>query len=99
MRTSREGRRALIEATVVPRSSREAVEGLRDGRLVIRVTSPPEKGKANEACLELLASRLGVSRSALSIAAGRSSRRKRILVEGMDPEEAFSRLGLSPGGA
>lgn len=50
--------------------------------LKIAVAAPPVDGKANAALVTLIASTLGVTKSAVSIAAGGSGRRKLLFVEG-----------------
>jgi uncharacterized protein YggU (UPF0235/DUF167 family) len=50
------------------------------GTLLVRVTAPPVAGAANEALVRLVAKELGVKRSAVSIAAGATGRRKRVEV-------------------
>ncbi len=62
----------------MPRASRNGLDGVRDGRLVVRVTAPPVDHSANEAALGLLAKTLGLPRSALSISAGLTHRNKTI---------------------
>ncbi|MEX6633298.1 DUF167 family protein [Hyphococcus lacteus] len=53
-------------------------------RLAIRVSAPPDKGKANAAILKLLAKALGLPKSALTVAAGETSRLKTIEIAGSD---------------
>ena len=70
-----------------PKSSADAILGpILDagGRawLKVRVTAPPEKGKANAALIKLLAKEWGLSPSRLAIAAGTKERRKRVLIKG-----------------
>ena len=47
--------RASVDLRVIPRSPRDAVDGWRDGRLVVRVTAPPVDHAANEAVVAVLA--------------------------------------------
>lgn len=68
---------------VVPGASRDAVGGWVEDekgekRLRLRVSCPPEDGKANKRVLELLAKHLGVAKSGLSLVAGHKSRYKRV---------------------
>ena len=50
----------------------------------LRVTSPPENGKANAAVIALLADTLGVSKSKIRITRGHTSRDKVIEVEDLE---------------
>lgn len=59
-----------------PRSQREGIEGLRDGRLVVRVNAPPVDDRANAAVIELVAREFGVARSAVTLTQGGKSRSK-----------------------
>lgn len=70
----------ILGVTVIPRASKNEVIGLRNERLIVKVTSAPEKGKANEAVLRLIAGYLGLSFSDLSIIRGHFSHKKDILL-------------------
>ncbi len=77
---------AQLKVTVIPKSSRREVEAAGD-HLVVRVTVPPEGGKANEMCLALVADWLGVAKSRLSLLRGAKSRHKVIVVAGLAQED------------
>jgi uncharacterized protein (TIGR00251 family) len=64
------------------------------GRLKIRITTPPEKGKANEAVVELLAKNLKVPKSSIKIVSGHTSRIKKILIVGVDFALLQEKLGV-----
>ena len=66
-----------------------------DGTIRVRVTAAPERGKANDAVTKLLAKRLGVSKSSVSITRGNTGRVKTIQIEGMGASEAVQRLRTS----
>ncbi|MFH0964787.1 MAG: DUF167 domain-containing protein [Planctomycetota bacterium] len=87
-----EGNDSLLALRVSPKSSRSAITGVHAGALKVAVNAPPDKGKANAAVIALLARALCVSRSALSIEAGLSSRSKRVRVAGVAPTEVLRRL-------
>lgn len=53
----------------------------------MRVAAPAERGRANEALLELLAATLSVPRSRIRLVAGAGSRDKVIEVQGLRSEE------------
>ena len=57
----------------------------------VLLTAPAAEGKANRACIEFFARGLKVPRSAVSIVAGLTSRRKRIEIEGVS-QEALERF-------
>ena len=80
-----------LEVRVTPRASRDRIEA---GELSVRVwtTAAPTDGGANEAVLRLLAKRLGIAPSRLTIVRGESSRDKVIEVEGLAAAEAQARL-------
>jgi uncharacterized protein (TIGR00251 family) len=65
---------------VVLRASRSEIVGEHDGALRVRIAAPPVDGAANEELVRLLARALGVSRSAIEITAGHSSKLKTVTV-------------------
>lgn len=79
---------------IQPRASRNELAG-RHGEMVrIRLAAPPVDGAANDALIRFLADVLGTARSAISITAGQSGRRKTVVVEGIGLDQARERLGL-----
>ncbi len=82
----------MLQIRVQPKAKRDAVEVVEGGGLKVYVTAAPEDGKANDAVVALLAKRLGVSKSALSIVRGHRSRDKVLRVEGLSDGEALSIL-------
>ncbi len=83
----------LIVVKVVPRATKNEIVGWLEGALKIRIQAPPEHGRANRALEELLAEALGLKKNAVTVAAGRSSARKRVEVVGLTREEIVRRLG------
>jgi uncharacterized protein (TIGR00251 family) len=75
-----------------PGARKNAVLGERSGALRVAVSAPPERGKANEAILEVVADALGCRTSALQIVSGATSRMKRVLVTGMDRQTILDRI-------
>ena len=76
-----------LAVLVQPRASRTRVVGEHDGLLKIQLAAPPVEGEANAALLEFLAKRLGVPRRQVTLAAGDTSRRKRVAVRGLGAAE------------
>ena len=75
--------RVLFSVRVVPRASRNAIEGEYAGALKIRLTAPPVEDRANEALRRFLAERLNVPIATVRIVAGEKSRTKRVSVAGV----------------
>jgi uncharacterized protein (TIGR00251 family) len=83
---------ARIGIRLQPRASSSGITGERGGRITVRVTAPPVDGKANDALVRLVAKRLGVARSRVSIVRGQSSRDKLLEIDGIDEGQARTRL-------
>ena len=69
---------------VIPKASRNRVVGWVGERLKIQVTAAPERGKANDAVIDVLAAALEVPRSQVKIVAGETSPLKTVDIEGGD---------------
>jgi uncharacterized protein YggU (UPF0235/DUF167 family) len=78
-----------VNVRVIPRSSKDIVEGVdktvQGPVLRIRVRAVPDRGEANRSVERVVAVWLGVPPTSVAIAAGATSRRKRVAVAG-DPE-------------
>lgn len=83
-----------LSVRVQPRASRDEVIPEADGRLRVRVCAPPVEGAANERLVALIARRLRLPRSNVSVKAGGASRNKVVEVRGAgrDAEEVVRRL-------
>jgi uncharacterized protein len=81
-----------LRLRVSPGAGRAAVVGRYGEAWKIRVTAPPEGGRANEAVLRLLADALAVPRDALKIVSGHSGRDKIVELVGVGPALADRRL-------
>jgi len=77
---------------VVPRASATAVAGRHGDAVRIRVAAPPVDGAANAELVRFMAQQLGVSRGAVTIARGQSSRSKTVTIEGISTDAALARL-------
>ncbi|PRP90849.1 hypothetical protein ENSA5_60990 [Enhygromyxa salina] len=80
-----------------PRSSRESIGKLHDGRLEIYVKAAPVDGGANAAIVKLLSKTLGVPRSAIELVRGPTGKRKTVRVTGLSRERIAAKLGLGLG--
>ena len=77
---------------VMPRSSKNGIDGVRDGRILVRVTAPPVEGAANAAVVAVIAAALDLPRHAVRVVAGDTSRNKTVEITGVDPAAARARL-------
>lgn len=66
---------------MTPRSGRREVIRISDDEYKVKVTAAPEKGKANEQVIELLAGYFSVPKSFVRIAGGKSTKTKIIDIE------------------
>ena len=87
-----EGDAASFRVHVQPKSSHEGIVGEADGNLKLRVTAPPVEGRANEACLRLLATALDVPISRLRIASGQQARLKTIQIAASSAQTIRAKL-------
>ncbi|MGM0788376.1 MAG: DUF167 domain-containing protein [Thermodesulfobacteriota bacterium] len=78
VKTTKKG--LVFKVYVQPGASADQVSGCRGDALKIRVTAPPADGKANKACIKLLAGKIGIAKSQMEIISGSSGRDKKILV-------------------
>jgi len=82
-----------IEVRVKPRARESRVLGLREGALEVAVAAAPVDGEANVELVRILASHLGLARSAVSIVSGASGRSKLIALAGLDETTLRHKLG------
>jgi uncharacterized protein (TIGR00251 family) len=89
-------RQGVVIAIEVTAGAKEAVfpAGYNAWRRTIgcRVPAPALEGKANKAVLSLIAEKLGVPTSSVSILSGAASSQKRVLVAGLTRQQVLDRL-------
>ena len=78
--------------TVSPGSRTNELVGPHGAGWKARIAAPPERGKANRALEELLATALGVRRDRVAVVAGHAARKKVVEVEGLEAPEVVRRL-------
>lgn len=81
-----------INVKVVPGSSRDAVVGLLDDSLKVKVVAPPEGGKANKSLAKLLAKWLEIKPDQVIIKSGHQSRKKIVEIHSCSFEQYETRL-------
>jgi uncharacterized protein len=75
---------AKVRVRVHPGAQRDEFVRVNGGVVVARVAAPPLEGRANKALCRLVAKRLGIAPSRVSIVSGSRSREKLLHIEGLD---------------
>lgn len=83
---------AILPVYAQPGARRSGIVGTHSRWLKVAVTQPPEKGKANEALIAVIADELGLKRSQVRLLSGESNRQKTFLLNGLSPEDLRMRL-------
>ena len=71
---------------------RNGVVGSHGQALKIAVSAPRDRGKANDALIDVIAEALGVPRKTVTLVKGETSTEKRFLVMGLNAAELQNRL-------
>ena len=75
-----------LRLRVSPGAGRDEFVGRYGEGWKVRVDAPPERGRANDAVLRLVAKRLGIARTAVTLVSGASARDKVVELHGMTAE-------------
>ena len=81
-----------LRVRVSPGGSRTAVVGRQGEAWKVRVTEAPERGRANEAVLRLLAETLALPRTSVTLVSGHGGREKIVELAGVGPALVERRL-------
>jgi uncharacterized protein (TIGR00251 family) len=81
-----------LRLRVSPGAGRAAVVGRHGDAWKVRVTEAPERGRANEAVVRLLAETLALPRSAVTLISGHGGREKIVELTGLGPGSIERRL-------
>lgn len=72
-----------FKVKLAPSAKKNAILGWEGETLKCAVTAAPEKGKANEALIKLLAQNLPVPKSSIRVVSGETNRLKTLEIEGL----------------
>ena len=75
-----DGNTVVFRVQVVPRASRSEIVGEHNGSLRVRIAAPPVDGAANDELISVLAKRVKVPKSAVSITSGHGARLKQVRI-------------------
>ncbi|MBS0631858.1 MAG: DUF167 domain-containing protein [Verrucomicrobia bacterium] len=78
----------------IPNAPRNEVVGWLGDALKIKVHAPPVEGRANDELCAFLADELGLSRRAVTVLRGDTSRQKQVHVAGLTLAEVKAQLGV-----
>ena len=81
-----------LRLRVVPGAGRTGIDGRYGDAWKLRVAASPERGKANDAVLDLLGDALGLPRGSVELVAGHAARDKLVAIHGLSLQEAEARL-------
>lgn len=82
----------ILPVKVVPGASRDKVVGVLGDALKVTVSAAPEKGRANQAVVRVLAEALGVDRRSISAVSGQTAARKEFRIQGASARELHATL-------
>jgi hypothetical protein len=73
-----------FKVKLAPSAKQNAILGWEGETLKCAVTAAPEKGKANEALIRLLAKNLHIPKTSIRVVSGETNRLKTLEIEGLD---------------
>lgn len=88
------GHALLLHIKAVPGAKRDAIVGPLADRLKVRVSKPPEAGKANAAIIALIAAALHIKPANIELTSGHASPTKTLRITGVSLEAAAARLAI-----
>jgi uncharacterized protein YggU (UPF0235/DUF167 family) len=83
---------AVLPVRAKPGAKFDGLVDEHNGALRVAVTAAPEGGKANEALIAVLSDALNVKKSRIALLSGETSRSKRFLIAGIDPNDLLDRI-------
>ncbi len=81
-----------LQIKVIPSSSKDCIAGWLEDTLKVKVTAPPEKGKANKAIIKVLEKSLELPKGSIHITSGTTSSRKVIEIKCSDDDVINDKL-------
>ena len=85
----------ILNVRAQPRSSRSGLDGFLGDAVKVRLRCAPVDGKANKELVETLAAAFGLSKGAVVLKSGETSKTKRILLRGISAAQTRRILGVS----
>ncbi len=92
VRAEQDGENVLIWVKLVPGASRDEIVGDVGDRLKVRVSAPPEEGRANQATCALLARAVDVKAKDVNVESGHTNPKKIIRICGATLDDVKAAL-------
>jgi uncharacterized protein (TIGR00251 family) len=77
----------ILNVKVIPRASKDSIQGILGDALKVRIQAPPVEGKANAHLVRFLSKHWGIPRASIEIISGGTGRNKRLRIT--DPTDAL----------
>ena len=75
-----------LSVKVIPRASKDAIQGVMGDALKVRIQAPPVEGKANAHLVKFLSKHWGIPRANIEILSGETGRNKRLRISSPSDE-------------
>jgi uncharacterized protein (TIGR00251 family) len=85
----------ILTVRVVPRASRDGIQGVLGDALKIRIMAPPVEGKANAYLVKFISKHWKIPRAKIELLSGETSRNKRLRIS--NPTDELRKTLLSFG--
>ncbi|MGH7199916.1 MAG: DUF167 domain-containing protein [Planctomycetaceae bacterium] len=82
----------LLPIRAQPRSRQNAIVGIHDGRLKIAVIQAPERGKANDAVIQVLCDELNLRKTQIKLISGSATSQKTVRIMNVTAEDLNERI-------
>lgn len=86
--------RLKLNVKVIPNSAKNQIVAWFDGRLKLKVTAQPEKGRANKAVIKLLSQSLGLSAQNIKLLSGDTHSLKVFELSMLSQEQLHQRIDV-----
>lgn len=84
----------LLPLKAQPGGRQNAIRGEQNGMLKVSVTQAPEKGRANQAIVEVLAKSLDLKRSQIELVSGETASQKKFLIRSCSLADLAERIKI-----
>jgi hypothetical protein len=82
----------LLPVRVMPRASKNEIQGIHGDTLKVRLQAPPVEGKANQALIRFLSETLDIPRSQISVSSGETGRNKAVLLGAIRKQHLLEKI-------